>query len=264
MLDAPWPCEAACDFPALWPKVMQPFEVKGTPLGPASFGGWGDGGSGLVRAVWCLVRHLRPNTVIETGVARGFTSRFILEALERNGRGHLWSIDLPPMRAPKLHSYIGAAVRPELHHRWSYVRGTSRQHLPKLLAQLKQVDLFVHDSRHTERNVLFELTQAWSALRVRGAVVADDIHENCGFDAFSRRVSPPFVLNCYAGPATGQLQRSLRGFAKVLGHARRRQRPHRQAHESQIPSRPMDARPPVSLVGARPVRPAACWICSSS
>jgi predicted O-methyltransferase YrrM len=147
-----------------------------------------------------LVRHLRPETVIETGVARGFTSRFILEALERNGSGHLWSVDLPPMRAPKLHPHIGAAVRPELHHRWSYVKGTSRQHLPNLLAQLKQVDLFVHDSRHTERNVLFELTQAWSALRVGGAVVADDIHENWGFDSFSRRVSPSFVLNCYAEP----------------------------------------------------------------
>jgi hypothetical protein len=31
-------------------------------------------------------------------------------------------------------------------------------------------------------------------------VVADDIHENWGFDAFSRRVSPPLVLNCYAEP----------------------------------------------------------------
>jgi hypothetical protein len=199
-IDAPWPCEAASDFWALWPEVMQPFEVKGTPIGRAAFGGWGDGEPGLVRALWCLVQHLRPATVIETGVARGFTSRFILEALERNGAGHLWSIDLPPMRAPKLHSQIGMAVRPELRHRWSYVRGTSRQHLPKLLAQLGQIDLFVHDSRHTERNVLFELTQAWSALRAGGAVVADDIDENWGFDAFTRRVSPPCVLNCFAEP----------------------------------------------------------------
>ena len=35
--------------------------------------------------------------VVETGVAHGVTSRFILEALERNGRGFLWSIDLPPL-----------------------------------------------------------------------------------------------------------------------------------------------------------------------
>ena len=200
VLDTPWPCDAASDFWSLWPEVMQPFEVKRIPIGPAEFGGWGDGGQGLIRTIWCLVRHLRPATVIETGVARGFTSRFILEALERNGTGHLWSIDLPPMRAPNLHTQIGEAVRPELRHRWSYIRGTSRQHLPRLLARLGQIDLFVHDSRHTERNVLFELTQAWSALRAGGAVVADDIDENWGFDAFTRRVSPPCVLNCFAEP----------------------------------------------------------------
>ena len=71
---------------------MQPFEVKGTPIGRAAFGGWGDGEPGLVRALWCLVQHLRPMTVIETGVARGFTSRFILETLERNGGDHFWTI----------------------------------------------------------------------------------------------------------------------------------------------------------------------------
>jgi len=51
----------------------------------------------LVRAIWCLTRHLRPKTVVETGVAHGVTSRCILEALTRSGDGRLWSIDLPPL-----------------------------------------------------------------------------------------------------------------------------------------------------------------------
>jgi hypothetical protein len=89
---------------------MQPFQQKGITIGRGAFAGWGDGEPGMIRAVWCLLRHLRPEKVIETGVARGFTSRFILEALERNSAGHLWSIDLPPVRAPELHAQVGAAA----------------------------------------------------------------------------------------------------------------------------------------------------------
>jgi hypothetical protein len=60
-----------------------------------SFGPWNDGDAGLVCAIWCLIRHLRAERIVETGVAHGFTSRFILEALESNRAGHLWSVDLP-------------------------------------------------------------------------------------------------------------------------------------------------------------------------
>jgi len=59
----------------------------GHRLGPESYFGWNDGDPELVRAIWCLIRHLNPAVVVETGVARGFTTRLILEALERNGWG---------------------------------------------------------------------------------------------------------------------------------------------------------------------------------
>ena len=200
ILRAPWPCAAAAEFWTLWPEVMRPFEAKGTRIGRGEFAGWGDGEPGLVRAVWCLVRHLRPVNVVETGVGRGFTSRFILEGLERNGVGHLWSIDFPPVRAPEFHAQIGAAVTLRLRHRWSYIKGTSRQHLPKLLARLGQIDLFIHDSRHTEDNLMFELNQAWASLRPGGFVVADDIDYNWAFLSFGRAVAGHPVLNCYAEP----------------------------------------------------------------
>lgn len=77
---------------------MRELEEKGIRVGPESFKGWNDGDAGLVRAIWCLTRHLRPSNLVETGVAHGLTSRLILEALERNEAGHLWSIDHPPSR----------------------------------------------------------------------------------------------------------------------------------------------------------------------
>src|SRR5262249_52393950 len=84
------------EFRTLWPDVIDLLRSKGIEAGPLSFGHWNDGDAGLTRAIWCLVRQLKPQRVVETGVAHGMTSRFILEALQMNGEGRLWSIDLPP------------------------------------------------------------------------------------------------------------------------------------------------------------------------
>ena len=200
ILGVPWPCETASEFWALWPEVMAPFAAQGVQIGRGAFGGWGDGEPGFVRAVWHLVRHQRPAHVVETGVARGFTTRAILEGLERNGAGHLWSIDLPPALKPELCGQVGAAVLDHLHHRWSYIKGSSAQRLPGLLSRLGQIDLFIHDSRHTERNVRFELDLAWAALRPGGALVVDDIDLNWGFNSFTRTFSGYQSLVCRAEP----------------------------------------------------------------
>jgi len=200
ILGLPWPCAAVSEFWALWPKVIATLNAKGLRIGRATFGRYNDGDPGFVRAVWCLTRHLQPAKVVETGVARGFTSRFILEALERNGTGHLWSIDYPPPLKRGLREQVGAAVGNGFHDRWSYIRGSSRRRLPGLLSRLGQIDLFVHDSRHTEHNVLFELDRAWAALRPGGALVVDDIDLNWGFNSFPRRYSGHRSLICSAEP----------------------------------------------------------------
>jgi predicted O-methyltransferase YrrM len=127
--------------------------------------------------------HLRPTTVVETGVARGVTTRIILEALDREDAGHLWSIDRPPLDR-SLHSQIGAAVPTALRRRWTLLRGTSRRMLPPLLARLGRLDLFVHDSLHSQRNVSFELAHAWAGMRGGGALAVDDVNQNAAFRPF--------------------------------------------------------------------------------
>jgi predicted O-methyltransferase YrrM len=164
-----------------------------------SFGPWNDGDAGLVCAIWCLIRHLRAERIVETGVAHGFTSRFILEALESNRAGHLWSIDLPPLD-DDLRRQVGIAVPANLSHRWSYIQGSSRRRLPELLSQLGEIDFFVHDSLHTERNVRFELDQVWTRLRPGGAIVVDDIDANWAFHSFHEAHPDHFHLVCEAEP----------------------------------------------------------------
>jgi hypothetical protein len=190
----------------LWPEVIKELNLKGIQAGPESFKGWNDGDAALVRAIWCLTRHLQPRNVVETGVAHGVTSRFILEALDGNGSGHLWSIDHPPLE-PEWHEQIGLAVDGRFPDRWSYIRGSSRRRLPGLLTQLREIDLFVHDSLHSEHNVRFEVDRAWAALRPGGAIVIDDIDANRGFRSFTQSFSGHQPLICESEPLHPDLRR---------------------------------------------------------
>ncbi len=215
-LGLPLPCSATSEFWNLWPEVIAELEAKGIQAGPESFLAWNDGDAGLVRAIWCLIRHLRPKKVVETGVAHGVTSRIILEALARNGDGYLWSIDLPPLER-EWRDQVGAAVGNHHSDRWSYIRGSSRSRLPELLSRLGQIDLFIHDSLHSERNVRFELDRAWPALGPNGALVVDDVDANNGFRSFTQTYSGHQSLICEAEPLHPDLRRfNQKGLFEII------------------------------------------------
>ena len=178
-----WPCSATRDFEQLWLEIVDGLREQGLSVGRGSYGGSNDTDPGFARAIWCLTTHLQPEKVVETGVARRITSRVILEALERTGTGHLWSIGSPAMD-PTAQDETGVAVPERLRARWSYVCGTSRRRLPNLLTQIEPIGLFVNGSSNSERNVRFELNQAWNAL-CGGAVIVDDVQQSAGFAAFT-------------------------------------------------------------------------------
>jgi SAM-dependent methyltransferase len=188
-IDAQWPCQESHQFREVWDATVSDLVAAGLRVGLASYRGWNDGDRAQAEAIWCLVAHTRPATVVETGVAHGLISRVILERLERNGVGHLWSVDLPAVD-PALHHEIGIAIPEHLRSRWTYVAGTSRQRLPGLVRELERVDLFVHDSMHTARNTCFELDTVWPTMSPGGVAVVDDIDHSLGFSRFTERVEP--------------------------------------------------------------------------
>lgn len=116
--------------------------------------------------------------------------RRLLEALRRRSSGRLWSIDLPPLAAG-WREQTAAAVPDRLRARWTYLRGSSRRHLPRLLGSLGRNDLLVHDSAHTERNMSFELQRAWAHLAPGGALLADNISGNAAFTTSVDAPAPP-------------------------------------------------------------------------
>lgn len=154
--------------------------------------------------LYLLVRKFRPEIVVETGVARGFSSAYILLAMHQNGAGHLHSIDLPaqevaveedPNRAShrytlsdgQKHSQyeIGYMVPEYLKDRWTLTLDDARQALPELLDKLGTIDVFYHDSLHTYDHMKFEFETAWPHLKEGGLLLSDDVlwnsayHEAC-------------------------------------------------------------------------------------
>lgn len=142
----------------------------------------------LARCCYLVCRLLEPDVVVETGVAYGVSSAFILKALEANGHGALHSVDLPPLRKRSTASW-GLAVEEALRARWKVHHGTSARVLPGLLAEIGVVDLFLHDSLHTRRNMRREFEAVWPRLREGGVILADDIERNNAFGEL-RRESP--------------------------------------------------------------------------
>jgi predicted O-methyltransferase YrrM len=140
----------------------------------------------LARCCYLACRLLKPAMVVETGVAYGVSSAFVLKALEENGHGRLHSVDLPPLRR-ETERFWGIVVPEALRGRWKLHRGSSTRVLPGLLEGLGEVDLFVHDSLHTYRNMRREFETVWPRLRTGGVILADDVERNAAFGEVLRK-----------------------------------------------------------------------------
>lgn len=157
----------------------------------APFPSFHNGDFRMGRLCYALARALGPSSVVETGVCYGVTSAFILKALDRNGGGTLYSIDLPPLRKDG-EKFVGWLVPHGLRTRWRLSLGSSRRLLPRIAAEIGVIDFFLHDSLHTHRNISRELAVITPRLSSRSLVVADDIEGNAAFSAWANKSNPKF------------------------------------------------------------------------
>lgn len=172
---------------ALWtPASLQPDD----PLG--MWQAWGARDE-LLRIVGATVALVRPRAMVETGVALGFTTATVLQAMEANGVGMLHSIDLPPLEYDPAMS-VGAAVPGDVRHRWDLRLGDSRKLLAPLAAEVAPIDAFLHDSIHTYASQLREYRTVWPHLRQGAVLISDDV-ENPAFIEFATEVgAEPFIV----------------------------------------------------------------------
>jgi predicted O-methyltransferase YrrM len=140
----------------------------------------------LIKLIGGLVSLMRPNVVVETGVALGFTTATILAAMRKNEQGHLYSVDLPAVQYGHQRE-TGSAVPAEFRDRWTLLLGRSQKLLPPLLREVEPVDLFLHDANHAYSAQLREYRAAWPQLRPGGVLVSDDVG-NPAFIEFATEV----------------------------------------------------------------------------
>ena len=162
--------------------------------------------SGLFLYILCKI--IKPNIVLETGVAYGLSSMYILQALFENKKGTLYSIDsvFSPWQSKEM---IGSAIPLHLRENWKLIFGSSSEKLKDTLNTLGSLDIFFHDSLHTYKNMQFEFKTAWPLLNKNGFLVSDDISGNNAFhDFYSKMNLESFILP--------QNEKSFLGIIKKL------------------------------------------------
>jgi Methyltransferase domain len=150
------------------------------------------------RLLYGIVRALRPEYVIETGVAAGVSNAFLNAALIENGRGQLLSIELPPECRERLQQdgvvfswpkqgvawAVPVEIRTKIGRRNELILGDVRQVLPILVRQLPHVDVFFHDDLHTPEHMKWEYDLVWPHLAPGAVLISDDA--NYGWLRFCR------------------------------------------------------------------------------
>ncbi len=134
------------------------------------------------------------------------------------GRGHRRHRCGVTTSTPSKSHAIATSVQQVDSSRWTFIRGSSRR-LPPLLRGFGPLDLFIHDSLHTEYNMLFELRAIWPLLRSGGGIVVDDIDNNWAFDIFAKSVPGHLLLVCEAEPVRPdplRLSRQQKGLFGVI------------------------------------------------
>jgi predicted O-methyltransferase YrrM len=140
-------------------------------------------------ALYLLVRARQPACVVETGVADGLSTSIILEALRRNGKGEMHSLDVS--------SDVGALIEDRDGWKLHIVADSPEAALRQLLAEVPPIDMFFHDADHRFLNQLFEY-ETVARVAAPGALLAsDDVNFSYAFDTFCvrRGLNPVYLLD---------------------------------------------------------------------
>lgn len=162
------------------------------------------GCGGFREFLYVIVRLTRPDVMIETGVWDGQSTAVILQAMEDNAAGKLISLDLPATQTIKYSTdnlgkgtlppgcQPGWTVPERLRARHEMILGNAKETLPAAFKRFEQIDIFLHDSLHTDEHMTYEFETAWPHVKKGGLLMSHDIFDNPSFHRFARRVGRPY------------------------------------------------------------------------
>jgi predicted O-methyltransferase YrrM len=117
-----------------------------------------------------LVRVLEPHVVLEIGTSVGYSSLWIASALEKNEKGHLWTIESHDERYKRAAQNIDEA---EMRHRITQLKG----HAPEIFTQNPElpevIDFAFFDATKQEHQSYFDAI--FPRMRSGGMIVVDNV-----------------------------------------------------------------------------------------
>lgn len=174
-----------------------------TPLG-----GPGTVLNGII--AYCLIRHYDLEFVLETGVAAGFCTCFLLAAVQKNNKGKLYSVELSDDEKE-----VGKLVKNK--ERWSLSMGQdSIGYLKSSSELIEKTALFCHDSLHTMSHMLQELLEFKKCEKDRFLIYIDDqISDNFWTKCLRMKSfeKPGYEVSFISG-AESRLEGHLGGYIK--------------------------------------------------
>lgn len=148
------------------------------------------GGGGFYPFLYFITRYTKPNNIVETGVAAGFSSYAFLTAIDFNQKGHLYSSDFPYFRLPSPEKYIGIVVEESLKKYWNlYIEG-DEINLGKILGKVDKIDIFHYDSEKSYSGRKIAMSLIADKLSSQSIILIDDIQDNSFFYDYINENNP--------------------------------------------------------------------------
>lgn len=131
--------------------------------------------NGSAFLLYSIIRKIKPQKIVETGVANGISSYYIQHALLNNGKGRLISIDIS--------EDVGTILTQEEKENWELIilSKPSKSQFKKTLSKIGAIDIFLHDSNHNYRWQSIEYNSAFLQIRPNGFLMSDDIDSSYAF-----------------------------------------------------------------------------------
>jgi hypothetical protein len=131
---------------------------------------------------YALVRATQPGHVVETGTQLGLGSCAIAAALLANGHGRLTTIDTDPEAGYLIEDPCGSVIDRRI------------ASSVDVLGELRDVDIFIHDSLHTYDYETKELTAVEPNLSADAIILSDNAHDSSALSDWAERTGRHYLF----------------------------------------------------------------------
>lgn len=144
------------------------------------------GGGGAYNLIYFITRKFKPQTILETGVAAGYSSSAFLEAINKNKIGKLFSSDFPYFRIPNPSKYIGILVDEKYKKNWKLFLDGDERNIKKIKKNLKKkFDLIHYDSDKSYKGKKKFFQSIKKLIKKNTLIIIDDIQDDDFFLEYS-------------------------------------------------------------------------------